>query len=217
MAEQPNQPSDDLLSDHCYDGIQEYDNPTPGWWNWLFIASIVFAPVYWIYFHSPNQPRTLAAQYEQAYADNLKLQFGEIGTLEGDQATLVKYMDDPKWLTVGQITFQTHCISCHGKEGQGLSGPNLTDNYYIHVKKIEDIATVVSEGAKAGAMPAWGPKLHPNEVVLAAAYVASLRGENLPGKPAEGNEIAPWPSLSDVGDSTTAPADGAAEEETNPT
>jgi cytochrome c oxidase cbb3-type subunit 3 len=35
--------------------------------------------------------------------------------------------------------------------------------------------------------------LHPNEVVLMAAYVAGLRGKDLKGRPAEGEKIDPWP------------------------
>ena len=195
MSYQPNdQPEYDKLSDHNYDGIQEYDNPTPGWWNWLFVATVAMAPVYLVVFHSPYQDNTLLAQYDRAYADNLRLQFGEIGTLEPDQATLVQYMDDPKWLAVGEITFKTHCVTCHGANAQGISGPNLTDEAYLHVKQIEDVAKVVNEGAKAGAMPAWGNRLHPNEVVLVSAYVASLRGTNAAGgKAAEGVVIPAWP------------------------
>ena len=46
-----------------------------------------------------------------------------------------------------------------------------------------------------GAMPAWKTRMHPNEVVLVAAYVATLRGKNLPGpRPAEGAAISPWNS-----------------------
>lgn len=33
-------PGKDRILEHNYDGIQEYDNPTPGWWHWLFWASI---------------------------------------------------------------------------------------------------------------------------------------------------------------------------------
>lgn len=194
MSNQPNKAAEaDKLSDHQYDGIQEYDNPTPGWWNWLFVATIALSPVYLLVFHSPYQANTLAAQYDRAYAQNLRLQFGEIGTLEPTQETILQYMDDPKWIAVGEITFQTHCITCHGKQGEGISGPNLTDDSYLHVKKIEDIASVVQNGAKAGAMPAWGNRLHPNEVVLVASYVASLRGTNAAGKGAEGSAIPPWP------------------------
>lgn len=185
---------DELLTSHNYDGIQEYDNPTPGWWNWMFIATIVFAPIYILWFHSPTEPHTHKAQYETAYAENMKLQFGEIGDLEPTRENIVKYMHDEKWLGVGAATFATHCKSCHGADGSGISGPNMTDDYYKNVEKIEDIATVIRDGAANGAMPAWGNRLHPNEIVLAAAYVASLRGKDLPTtRPVEGKIIPPWP------------------------
>ena len=37
---------EDRLLDHDYDGIQEYDNPMPRWWLWIFWATIVFAVLY---------------------------------------------------------------------------------------------------------------------------------------------------------------------------
>lgn len=43
-------------------------------------------------------------------------------------------------------------------------------------------------------MPAWKTRLHPNEVVLVASYLVSLRG-SMPeggGKDSEGNKVAPW-------------------------
>ena len=41
----------DHLLDHSYDGIQEYDNPLPRWWLALFWATIIFTPLYILYFH----------------------------------------------------------------------------------------------------------------------------------------------------------------------
>ena len=72
--------------------------------------------------------------------------------------------------------FLTNCQSCHGPDGSGVVGPNLTDDYYKNVKKITDIAEVIKNGAAGGSMPAWKTRLHPNEVILMAAYVAGLRG-----------------------------------------
>ena len=199
MADSPNptDPTDDVvMSGHTYDGIQEYDNPTPRWWDLLFVATIVFSPIYALWFHSPQKGRNIEGQYERALAANMRLQFGEIGDLEPNEATLVRFMGEPEWLKVGESTFVTNCVSCHGREGEGISGPNLTDDYYINVKEITDIAKVVAEGAKKGAMPAWGNRLHPNEVVLVSAYVASLRGQDLPTKyqADKGKEIEPWPA-----------------------
>ncbi|MFN7337509.1 MAG: cbb3-type cytochrome c oxidase N-terminal domain-containing protein, partial [bacterium] len=29
------------ILDHEYDGIREFDNPTPGWWHAIFFASVI--------------------------------------------------------------------------------------------------------------------------------------------------------------------------------
>jgi len=42
---------EDRLLDHSYDGIQEFDNPLPGWWKWLFWGSIAYSFVYVLFFH----------------------------------------------------------------------------------------------------------------------------------------------------------------------
>ena len=79
-------------------------------------------------------------------------------------------------------------------DGGGLVGPNLCDEEYKNVKDIADILTVLQNGASAGAMPAWKNRLSTNELVLAASYVASLRGTNPPEpKAPEGRVIPPWP------------------------
>lgn len=200
-----------IIDQHEYDGIQEYDNPTPGWWSLLFFITFVFSVVYFMFFHmSPeSKPLRIDEQYKSAVADDLRAQFGEIGDLEADEATILKYMKEPKWLTVGQTAFTQHCVSCHGGNAQGLTGPNMTDDHYKNVKKLEDIATVIANGAANGAMPVWKHRLHKNEVVLLAAYIANLRGTTVAGgKAPEGDPIAPWPTAAAAkdGPATSAPA-----------
>ena len=52
----------DQLSGHEYDGIQEYDNPTPGWWVAVFAATVVFSVFYFVSTTaaSPSGPFTTA-------------------------------------------------------------------------------------------------------------------------------------------------------------
>lgn len=184
----------EILTDHSYDGIQEYDNPLPGWWKFLFWLSIIFAPLYWVYFHFGTEGRTIHDEYERHMADIFELRFEEIGELEADRDTILEYMKKPKWLAVGAVVFKTNCVSCHGADGEGTVGPNLTDDHWKNVNKVEDIAKVIAEGAAQGSMPAWKNRLsHQNQIVLTAAYIAAMRENPVKGtRGPEGNEIPPW-------------------------
>lgn len=182
------------ILDHEYDGIREYDNPTPGWWHLIFQGTTLFAIVYFVFFTFSPLAWTPQDQYDAQLAENLRLQFAEIGELEPTEPVMLKYMHDKKWLKVGEMVFAQNCVNCHGADGSGVVGPNLTDDYYKHVKKLEDIPRVIANGAANGAMPAWKTRLHPNEIVLVACYVASLRGRDLPSMSnIKGEIIPPWP------------------------
>lgn len=181
------------LTGHAYDGIVEYDNPLPGWWKFLFWFFILIAPIYYFYVHSGASGRSIEDQYNNHMASIFEVRFAEIGELTGDRATLLKYMNEKEWLSVGKVAYQTNCISCHGADGGGLVGPNLTDDHWKNLSNIEGIVSVIENGAANGAMPAWKTRFsHPNQIVLISAYVASLRKNPVAGKEAEGKIIPAW-------------------------
>jgi cytochrome c oxidase cbb3-type subunit 3 len=186
--------AEENLTDHTYDGIQEFDNPLPGWWKFLFWVSVFFAPLYYGYMHWGPEGRSIHDQYNNHMASVFEIRFSEIGELTADRDTILKYMnEEPEWMAVGKVVYQTNCVSCHGADGGGLVGPNLTDDYWKNVRNVEGIASVIANGAANGAMPAWKNRLsHPNQIVLTAAYVASLREKPVDGKAPEGNKVAPW-------------------------
>lgn len=186
----------DPLTGHVYDGIQEFDNPMPGWWKMLFWASIVFCIPYLMYFHLGVESRTMAGRYEIEVARNMEVRFGEIGELPADEETLLTYMGKPDWVAYGKSVFAGNCSSCHAADGGGLNGPNLCDEAYKNVKEVADIIKIVQAGAGNGAMPAWQGRLVNNDIVLVSAYVASLRGSNPANpKPPLGNPIPEWPPI----------------------
>lgn len=180
------------LTDHEYDGIQEYDNPTPGWWFLIFVITCVWAMGYWIVWELDPDAPAPGRLWEQEAAEINRAQFAKLGELKPDEATLVMLMNDADWKPVAEGIFRANCVSCHGRLGQGDVGPNMTDDAYKNIKVITDIPRIIREGAAGGAMPAQRA-LSQNEVILVASYIASLRGKNLPGKAAEGEVIAPWP------------------------
>lgn len=188
-------PVGDPLTGHHYDGIQEYDNPTPGWWSWLFGITVVGGLLYGFVMMTMTDQLGIHTAYDNAVTAGLAAQFAELGELQGDAATLVAFVEDDtkkKWLGVGASIYIAQCAACHGGAAQGSTGPNLTDEAYVHVKKIEDIYDVLVKGRANGAMPAWRNRLQENEIVLVSAYIASLRGTNAAGKAPEGEVPPPW-------------------------
>lgn len=184
----------EAFGDNAQQDLQR-DQTIPRWWKLIFVATLAFAPPYFFWYHCGTPGRTLADEYDVAMAANVKLQFGSIGDLTLDRATIVKYLYEDSWLKVGQSVFQANCVSCHGLEGGGLAGPNLCDDQYKNINDIADILRVLQNGANGGAMPAWRNRLSVNEIVLVSSYVASLRGSNpSTAKPPEGRKIDPWPT-----------------------
>jgi cytochrome c oxidase cbb3-type subunit 3 len=182
---------------HSYDGIQEYDNPLPSWWKWLYWLTVVAAPFYLMYYHIGAPGRSVSEKYASAVSENTRKQYSEIGELKSDEATIVKFLNQEKWVKVGESIFRSNCVSCHGADGGGNVGPNLCDESFKAVKSLPDIYSVVNNGLAGGAMPAWGKRFsHPNDTVLVSVYVASLRGTK-PANPKapDGSPIPPWPKL----------------------
>ena len=88
-----------------------------------------------------------------------------------------------------QKKFQTTCASCHGPQGAGMVGPNLTDKFWLKGGKAENIYESIAKGAPAKGMPPMEPQLGGADgVKTMAAYVLTLKGKNLPGKPPQGEE-----------------------------
>ncbi len=197
MSDAPTNPEvyEDPLTDHEYDGIREFDNPTPGWWNWLFIGSIIFSIFYFVAYQVGTAGTSVEQAYENQKSEVSKRMLALLGDLPVNEETIIANQKNQDLLAVGAGIFQTNCVSCHGKEAQGLVGPNLTDDKYKNVKTIGDIGEVLVNGANNGAMPAWGNRLPSTEIVAVSVYVASLRGQNLTGVTLDGEvQIAPWPA-----------------------
>jgi cytochrome c oxidase cbb3-type subunit III len=176
----------DTLRAHEFDGIQEYDNKLPNWWLWILYGSIVFALAYWVVFHTLHVgklPRE-SFQKEMVAAAEAQLARMSAGGLTDESLRLMSTI--PAKVAEGRKIFEQYCVVCHGDQGQGLVGPNLTDNYWIHGSKPLDHYRVVTSGVPAKGMAAWGNQLGPSRVETVVAYVLSIEGKNVPGKAPEG-------------------------------
>jgi cytochrome c oxidase cbb3-type subunit 3 len=174
-----------------YDGIQEFDNPMPRWWVMIFWGTAFFAIGYFawfnVYFKGTPATEEYAQEMTAAREDMAKKALGTKMTEEA-LATLSK---NPAMMADAQNIFKKRCVQCHNSDGQGLIGPNLTDDYWIHGSAtLMDIYGVVNGGVPSKGMPEWGKQLAPIEVAKIAAYVGTLRGKHVTGKAPEGTLLA---------------------------
>jgi len=209
------------LLEHNYDGIQEYDNPTPGWWHMIFLGCIAFGILYFFWAEFSPMSGSAVQRLRAAQQAEFKRLFADLGELTPDEQTLLTLVDNPKWKQIAEGIFVGNCASCHGTNGSGLVGPNLTDDFYKNIKVVTDIPHVIENGAANGAMPSWKTRLMGNEVVLVASLVANMRGQNLAGRGPEGDEIPPWPEMGgasepEAGDSPDSPTPSADGETNSP-
>ena len=183
-------PDADHLLDHAYDGIQEYDNPLPRWWLALFWATIIFTPLYILYFHFGGG-MLAKERYDQemiAFYDKQAEQLLALGEIS--EGTLVDLMADASMMNGGKKIFQAKCATCHGMFGEGGIGPNLTDDHWLHGPQLMDIYRTVMEGVPAKGMLAWERLLRPAEILAVSAHVGSLLGSAPPnGKAPQGDQV----------------------------
>ena len=172
-AEDPKSPTDRIL-EHEYDGIQEYDNPMPRWWLLTFAGTVIFSVIYYFNVGPVGNGKGRIADYEaevQAYAAAHPEPTG--GPSVDKLMALVSNTDEVK---EGKETYVKNCVACHGADGGGLIGPNLTDSYWIHGAALDSVYNTVANGVLEKGMPPWGKVLKPQDVERVVAYITTLRG-----------------------------------------
>ena len=180
-ANPPEHNQDPIIQGHSYDGIQEYDNPMPGWWVWIFVISVFFAVFY-----------VLGINYFgfiDTYEDKLDASLEDLAAVRAayaqaqpafvvDEGTLEEYVNSQESVAAGAVHFAAVCAACHGEAGQGLIGPNLTDNYWIRGNTNTDIYTIISKGSLEKGMPPWEGAFSEQQRAEMVAFVRSLEGTN---------------------------------------
>ncbi|MGA3244337.1 MAG: cbb3-type cytochrome c oxidase N-terminal domain-containing protein [Bacteroidota bacterium] len=174
--------------DENHDGITELDNLIPPWFSYLFGGTIVFAVIYLLNYHVWQSSPLPQAEYaeEMAAADlSRRVRMASEGTINEDD--LVVLVDEAS-IKAGQERFLRNCITCHGTHAEGIVGPNLTDQYWIHGGGVKNVYTTIKNGVPEKGMISWKLVFTPKEIQQIASYVLSLQGSNPPNaKKPEGN------------------------------
>lgn len=171
----------DIMLDHDFDGITELDNPTPAWFMGLFYGTIAFGIVYMFNYHilkwSPLQDEEYAIEVKAA--EQAKKAFlAKSGNLIDENNVVLAKDDDI--LSAGKTVYLQNCIACHGDKGQGVVGPNLTDDYWLHGGTINNIFKTIKYGVPEKGMISWEKTLTPKQTSDVSNYILSIQGTNPP-------------------------------------
>jgi cytochrome c oxidase cbb3-type subunit 3 len=168
----------DVLLDHDYDGIKELDNALPPWWKYGFYFTIVVAFIYVFNYHvlgtglNPEQEYAVEMEQgkriEEAYKAKTKNLVDENNVA----------MSDAGGIAEGAKLYKQSCIACHGANGEGGIGPNLTDEYWIHGGSMTDIYKTIKIGYPDKGMQSWESMMSPVQMKDLSSYVKSIKGTN---------------------------------------
>jgi cytochrome c oxidase cbb3-type subunit 3 len=180
---------DSLEGAHEYDGIWEYDNNPPAWFNFLFYGTIVAAFCYLMYYHVLKIGDLQIAEYDKQMAA------AEVVVAKA-QERAIELAEKPPFtdaanLELGKTIFVSNCAACHGDKGQGIIGPNLTDDYWLHGGEYKSVFKTIFNGVPEKGMLSWKKSLRPDELRAVASYVHTLKGTNPPNpKAPQGDKFA---------------------------
>lgn len=164
---------------HVYDGIEEYDNPLPGWWFKMFVGTVIFAVIYLILYPGLGSYAgvlgwTQVGQWQEEVAE-AEAKYAPIYAQYSDMP-VEELISNPDAMKMGRRLFNNNCSVCHGSDGRGSYGfPNLADSDWLYGGSADEIKASVTNGRK-GAMPAWGAILGEPGVDNVAEYVFKISG-----------------------------------------
>jgi cytochrome c oxidase cbb3-type subunit 3 len=177
----PKDVADDDLVGHKWDGdLEEWNNPAPKWWLYLYFITIAWGIGFLIAMPGLgtfdgllgwSQESQYEAEMEQAAAtyEPIYERFASM-----DFAALT---ENEEALSLGKSLYASYCTTCHGSDARGASGfPNLTDDDWQWGSSEQDLLMTIGNGRSA-AMPvltaAMGGETGIDNMVK---YVQSLSG-----------------------------------------
>ena len=186
---------------HEWDGIEEFNNPLPRWWVWVFYATIVWGIGYSVAY--PAWPLISGATPGLLGASTRADVAAEIQRFDDANAAIKQQLIDAELTEIsanadlmgyaeraGAAVFKTNCAQCHGSGAAGVEGkgyPNLLDDDWLWGGDIENIHTTVTHGirnttdadARYSEMPKFGADelLEPQQIKEVVEYVLQLSGQ----------------------------------------
>jgi cytochrome c oxidase cbb3-type subunit 3 len=177
----PQNLADEDLVGHVWDGdLEEWNNPAPRWWLYLYFLTIIWAVGYMIVYPGLGSfDGTLGWSQQGQYEEEMQAAADRYEPIYEQYAAMsyAELQNEPDALQLGASLYASYCTTCHGSGAQGATGyPNLTDNDWLWGGTGETIATTIRQG-RMGIMPILAPALGGDAGIdNMVTYVRSLSG-----------------------------------------
>jgi len=181
---------------HDYDGITEdRERRPPVYFTVLFYGLIIWAVAFCAFYllsgwssdaefqvkmqaheekyQSPAAPP--AAKAEPADQPAAPPQTPGPATAAGTAATAATAAPAAAGQPDAKALYAGKCAMCHGADGKGGFGSDLTSAAYVYGKHREAIAASITQGRGNGKMPAFDGQLKREEIDALADYLLSLK------------------------------------------
>ena len=164
---------------HVWDGdLEEYNNPMPKWWSWMFVITVIFAFVYLALYPGLGNFKGMLGwtSVGQHKAEVEKMDATVKPLFDKFMAMDMKAVAaDKQAMEMGKRLYLTYCMQCHGADARGAKGfPNLTDADWQYGGEPEQIKETIANG-RMGVMPPH-EQLGGDTIKDLANYVRSLSG-----------------------------------------
>ena len=165
---------------HVWDGdVRELNNPLPMWWLYLFILTLIWGGLYFLWYPGLGNFAGLGAwSQERQYQEEIEAAEARYGPLFARFAAMdiTALAGDAEAMSIGRSLYANYCAQCHGSGGQGARGfPNLTDDSWLWGSSPEAIRQSILNGRR-GVMPSLGGTFPDEEAIQAmVAYVQGMQ------------------------------------------
>lgn len=175
----PQNLADEDLVGHKWDGdIEEWNNPAPKWWLYLYFITIFWAIGYMVLYPGigafegtlgwsqegqyEEEMAAAAARYDPIYVGFAAMDFAELAA-------------EPDAQRLGASLYASYCTTCHGSDARGATGfPNLTDDDWLWGNSEAQLTASIRAG-RIAVMPNLSGALGGDEGVdNMVSYVRSL-------------------------------------------
>lgn len=180
MQLKPLEEEKNLVMEHKFDGIAELNNPTPAWFMVLFYGTIIFAVCYLLNYEvlgfGKSQEQEYSTEIEQAAEAKIAFLANPKNSASAVNENNIVQSKDDAVIKSGAALFANRCTPCHGEHAEGIVGPNLTDEYWLHGGSIKDVFKTIKYGVPEKGMISWEKSLSAQQISDLANYVLSLQG-----------------------------------------